>query len=186
MGGTVRHCHADLSGRLIGAGETGGMNLPPTNATDIASLRDVPWLIVTDKLRSYGVAQRRLLPGVEQRQSRYLNNRAENSRRQHDDARTADATVQITRARSGTPLRPLVHPWPLPTAPTPTCSQCLSCDSARRFQNMTAGDLRPTHNVIGAALPPWVPRSRREVDVTMPSVSMRASQELSLVGHRDT
>jgi putative transposase len=34
---------------------------------------------VTDKLRSYGVAKRHLLPDVEQRQSRYLNNRAENS-----------------------------------------------------------------------------------------------------------
>src|SRR4029077_16294203 len=33
------------------------------------------------KLRSYRVAQRRLLPGVEHRQSRYLNNRAENSHR---------------------------------------------------------------------------------------------------------
>ena len=41
----------------------------------------VPRVIVTDKLRSYGVAKRHLLPDVEQRQSRYLNNRAENSHR---------------------------------------------------------------------------------------------------------
>jgi putative transposase len=40
-----------------------------------------PRVIVTDELRSYGVAQRQLLPGVEHRQSRYLNNRAENSHR---------------------------------------------------------------------------------------------------------
>lgn len=40
-----------------------------------------PRVIVTDKLRSYGVAQRQLLPGVEHRQSRYLNNRAKNSHR---------------------------------------------------------------------------------------------------------
>jgi len=40
-----------------------------------------PRVIVTDKLRSYGVAQRKLLPKVEHRQSRYLNNRAENSHR---------------------------------------------------------------------------------------------------------
>src|ERR1700727_467092 len=33
------------------------------------------------QLRSCGVAQRHLLPGVEHRQSRYLNNRAENSHR---------------------------------------------------------------------------------------------------------
>ena len=38
-------------------------------------------VIVTGKLRSYGVARRQLLPGVEHRQSRYLNNRAENSHR---------------------------------------------------------------------------------------------------------
>jgi putative transposase len=44
-------------------------------------LQYVPRVIVTDKLRSYGVAQRYLLPGVEHRQSRYLNNRAENSHR---------------------------------------------------------------------------------------------------------
>ena len=37
-------------------------------------LQNMPWVIVTDKLRSYGVAQRRLLPGIEHRQSRYLNN----------------------------------------------------------------------------------------------------------------
>ena len=32
-------------------------------------LQYVPRVIVTDKLRSYGVAQRQLLPGVEHRQS---------------------------------------------------------------------------------------------------------------------
>ena len=37
--------------------------------------------IVTDGLRSYGVAHRDIMPGVKHRQSRYLNNRAENSHR---------------------------------------------------------------------------------------------------------
>jgi putative transposase len=41
----------------------------------------VPRVLITDKLKSYGVAQRELLPDVEHRQSRYLNNRAENSHR---------------------------------------------------------------------------------------------------------
>jgi putative transposase len=39
----------------------------------------VPRVLVTDKLASYGVARRRLIPGVEHRRSKYLNNRAENS-----------------------------------------------------------------------------------------------------------
>src|ERR1700685_4409561 len=47
----------------------------------LKGLQYVPRVIVTDKLRSYGVAKRQLLPGVEHRQSRYLNNRAENSHR---------------------------------------------------------------------------------------------------------
>ena len=38
-----------------------------------------PRVIITDKLKSYGAAKREILPGVEHRQHRYLNNRAENS-----------------------------------------------------------------------------------------------------------
>jgi putative transposase len=37
----------------------------------------VPRGIVTDQLGSYGAAKREILPGVEHRQSRYLNNRCE-------------------------------------------------------------------------------------------------------------
>src|SRR4051795_3778201 len=47
----------------------------------LKGLQYAPRVIVTDKLRSYGVAQRKFLPKVEHRQSRYLNNRAENSHR---------------------------------------------------------------------------------------------------------
>ena len=47
----------------------------------LKGLQYLPRVIVTDKLRSYGVAQRQLLPNVEHRQSRYLSNRAENSHR---------------------------------------------------------------------------------------------------------
>jgi putative transposase len=38
-----------------------------------------PRVIITDKLKSDGAAQREFLPGVEHRQHRYLNTRAENS-----------------------------------------------------------------------------------------------------------
>ena len=40
-----------------------------------------PRVIIPDKLKSYGAAQREILPGVEHRQSRYLNHRGENSPR---------------------------------------------------------------------------------------------------------
>jgi putative transposase len=45
----------------------------------LKGLKYVPRVLVTDKLASYGVAHRRLIPGVEHRRSKYLNNRAENS-----------------------------------------------------------------------------------------------------------
>jgi putative transposase len=38
-----------------------------------------PRVIITDKLRSYAATKKLILPDVEHRQSRYLNNRAENS-----------------------------------------------------------------------------------------------------------
>ena len=45
----------------------------------LKGLQYVPSVLVTDKLASYGVAHRELMPSVEHRRSRYLNNRAENS-----------------------------------------------------------------------------------------------------------
>ena len=45
----------------------------------LKGLTYVPRVIITDKLKSYGAAKREILPGVEHRQHRYLNNRAENS-----------------------------------------------------------------------------------------------------------
>jgi putative transposase len=47
----------------------------------LAGLNYKPRRLVTDGLKSYGVARRELLPEVRHRSSRYLNNRAENSHR---------------------------------------------------------------------------------------------------------
>ena len=47
----------------------------------LKGLQYVPRVLITDKLKSYSVAKRALFPNVEHRQSRYLNNRAENSHR---------------------------------------------------------------------------------------------------------
>ncbi len=51
----------------------------------------VPRVIITDKLGSYKAAKREVLPGVEHRQSRYLNNRAENS---HQPTRRRERVMQ--------------------------------------------------------------------------------------------
>ena len=51
----------------------------------------VPRVLITDKLTSYGAAKRECLPSVEHRQSRYLNNRAENS---HQPTRKRERVLQ--------------------------------------------------------------------------------------------
>src|SRR5919198_17078 len=57
----------------------------------LKGLRYVPRVIITDKLNSYGAAKREILPGVEHRQHRYLNNRAENS---HQPTRQRERRMQ--------------------------------------------------------------------------------------------
>jgi putative transposase len=57
----------------------------------LEGLRYVPRVIITDKLTSYGTARREILPGVEHRQHRYLNNRAENS---HQPTRQRERRMQ--------------------------------------------------------------------------------------------
>ena len=57
----------------------------------LGSLQYVPRVIVTDKLKSYAAAKRWILPGVEHRQSRYLNNRIEVS---HQPTRRRERQMQ--------------------------------------------------------------------------------------------
>jgi putative transposase len=59
--------------------------------TLLKGLTYVPRVIITDKLKSYGAAKRESLPGVEHRQHRYLNNRAENS---HQPTRQRERRMQ--------------------------------------------------------------------------------------------
>ncbi|MDP9378878.1 MAG: IS6 family transposase [Chloroflexota bacterium] len=51
----------------------------------------VPRVMITDKLTSYRAARREVMSGVEHRQSRYLNNRAENS---HQPTRRCERGMQ--------------------------------------------------------------------------------------------
>jgi putative transposase len=48
-------------------------------------------VLITDRLKSDGAAQREVLPSVEHRQHRYLNNRAENS---HQPTRQRERRLQ--------------------------------------------------------------------------------------------
>jgi putative transposase len=57
----------------------------------LKGLQYVPRVLITDKLKSYGAAKREILPSVEHRQHRYLNNRAENS---HQPTRQRERRMQ--------------------------------------------------------------------------------------------
>jgi putative transposase len=111
----------------------------------------VPRVIVTDKLRSYGVAQRTLLPDVEHRQSRYLNNRAENS---HRPTRRRERQMQRFKSPEQAHAflsRSRVHSWPLPSTPTPHASRRISRDPIHGVQCLAAGDGRSASGVIDRA-----------------------------------
>ncbi len=65
---------------------------------------DVLVQIVTDKLASYQVAHRELVPSVAHRRSRYLNNRAKNSPSADPATRAGDETLQIDAACATVPV----------------------------------------------------------------------------------
>jgi putative transposase len=60
--------------------------------------RSVPRVIVTDKLRSYGAAHRTVMPSVEHRSHKGLNNRAENS---HQPTRQRERAMKGFRSVGG-------------------------------------------------------------------------------------
>ena len=62
----------------------------------LKSLQYVPRVIITDKLKSYAAAKGEVMPGVEHRQSRYLNNRCENS---HRPTRERERRMQRFKSR---------------------------------------------------------------------------------------
>ncbi|MFE3901210.1 IS6 family transposase [Streptomyces sp. NPDC059153] len=60
--------------------------------------RSVPRVVVTDKLRSYGAAHREVMPSVEHRSHKGLNNRAENS---HQPTRKRERAMKGFRSVGG-------------------------------------------------------------------------------------
>jgi putative transposase len=62
----------------------------------LSGLKYKPKRIITDGLKSYGVAHREIMPDVRHRTSRYLNNRAENS---HRPTRRRERQMQRFKSR---------------------------------------------------------------------------------------
>ncbi|AWI62129.1 hypothetical protein AB395_00004605 (plasmid) [Sinorhizobium fredii CCBAU 45436] len=78
-----------------------------------------PRVMITDKLRSYDAARRDLMPGVEHRSHKGLNNRAENS---HQPTRRRERTMK--RFKSARQLQRFVSMIRLPTCSTFPAIRC--------------------------------------------------------------
>jgi hypothetical protein len=63
-------------------------------------------VIVTDKLRSYDVAQRQLLPGVEHRQSRYLNGLRPHTDPRDDESGRCNDSNRLGKPSTSSPPTP--------------------------------------------------------------------------------
>ena len=96
----------------------------------------VPRVIITDKLKSYAAAKRDILPGVEHRQHKRLNNRAENSHqptrlrekkmRRFKSAKQAQRFLSADRA----------YRWPFSTAKAPYERSGLPCHFTEPIPNL--------------------------------------------------
>jgi hypothetical protein len=75
--------------------------------------------LVTDKLRFYEAAHREVMPSVDHRQSKYLNNRAENSHQPTRQRERAMRGFRSTGAAQRFPVRVQRHLATLPVPPPP-------------------------------------------------------------------
>src|SRR5258707_7522071 len=76
-----------------------------------------PRVMITDKLASYPAAKKDLIPGVEHRRHKGLNNRAENSHQPTRRRERQMQTVQIARTGAAVPLGARPDQQPLPSPP---------------------------------------------------------------------
>ena len=83
----------------------------------LKGLRYVPRVLVTDKLASYGPAHRVVMPSVEHRQSKYLNNRGRELASTDPATRAGDETVHLASACATVPVRVQPHLATFPPAP---------------------------------------------------------------------
>lgn len=122
---------------------TDAISMPPKASARklLKGLIYVPRVIITDKLASYGAAKREILPGVEHRQHKRLNHRAENAHQPTRLRERENAEIHIGRSCRAFFSRPLV---PSPVMRQPRRHR-LSAGEYRatfhcRFQVWNAGD----------------------------------------------
>jgi hypothetical protein len=139
----------------------------------LKGLQYAPRVLITDKLGSYGVAKRELLPDVELQKSRYLNNRAENShrptRRRERQMHRFKSTPQAQRFLSAHAFiyghfRPRRHltppgtvgsrvPWPSRSGPKRPAPKTQHFEHRRSFQVSCIMECMGFATYVGSAVP---------------------------------
>ncbi len=135
----------------------------------LKGLAYVPRVLITDKLASDGAAKREVLPGVEQRQHKRRNHRAENS---HQPTRERERRMRRFKSpghaqRFLAAYGPIAdHFRPLPTPPPPPHRRRLSPDPRRTSRHLAGNRWHPGAGLSGDATrlqhastrPPSAPR----------------------------
>ncbi len=123
----------------------------------LKGLRYVPRVLITDKLASYEVAKRAVLPSVEHRRHKGLNNRAENS---HQPTRERERRMRRCKD-PGHAQRFLAASGPIAGHFRPRRHR-LSPDQNRAVRHLTDGHRHPGLGLSSAHAPPQhVPKRRR-------------------------
>jgi transposase-like protein len=118
----------------------------------LKGLRYKPRRLVTDGLRSYGVAHRELLPDVRHRTSRYLNNPSAKLPPADAPARAVDATVQVIPAGTAVPVIARHDLRSFPPSAAPDEGRPVSPRSRQSLPDLASGDVRPSGKIIRHAL----------------------------------
>jgi putative transposase len=125
----------------------------------------VPRVVVTDKFRSYGAAHREVIPSVEHRSHKGLNNRAENS---HQPTRQRERAMKGFRSTGG--AQPFLSafsgiPPPLPAPPPPDDRPRSSSRHDRPLHELGAHRQRrrPDHHSLSSGSEPGCTTPRRTV-----------------------
>jgi hypothetical protein len=142
----------------------------------LKGLQYVPRVIVTDKLGSYGVAKRALMPGVEHRKSRYLNNRAENSHRPTRRRERQMQRFKSPRQSAPLPVGTRLHLWPLSSTTPSDDREQVSGSSFSGLQGLEPGNVC-SDGSMNASCSALIPKIRLQlVKLTMPHRSRKANR----------
>jgi DDE domain len=133
----------------------------------LKSLPYVPRVLITDTLRSYGVAKRELLPGVTAPWRRtseepLLEQQGRELTSAHSASEAADATLQIIFAGPAISAGACIHLWTLPPTTPSNGGQPLPGLACPSIQGLATGDVCASGGIITL----WIPALRSNATIS--------------------